>query len=205
MNFVDRDDEWTDLEIEVIDRGFDVLQQRTGNTRLLKDTFAEGPLTFYKHLDLDNAAALNLLDYDGNTESYFREIQFADWNEQSDFENDFFALTAVHEIAHNWDEAFQLDAAQEGLGDSWQDFLDLSGWQEHRSRNHQRADTAGWWHLRTASFSESYGRTNPFEDSATMWEYYFLNGAGSSTQDHGELQAKYEWVDRLMDTVANLA
>jgi Ca2+-binding RTX toxin-like protein len=57
---------------------------------------------------------------------------------------------AIHEIGHNWDE-------------------------ESPFYNHWKA-LSGWEQSPTAQFARDYGKMNPLEDWATMWEAYFNFG-----------------------------
>lgn len=209
--FLDADHGWSDLEIEVINNGLQPLHDRTQNTLLLKDTLPTGNLLFIKYADLGGALAVNYLqtttEYNWNgsgwdtSYTYDREIRFAEWDETSTYWNGVYESTVGHELAHNWDSDLELTTFNSAWTGRWADFLALSGWTDSNPNDPQNYTLSGdgtWWYLSNSSFAETYGQTNPYEDSATIWEYYF---SGQSTQDPG-LQAKLDWLDQLFDDVS---
>ncbi|MCH2180058.1 MAG: hypothetical protein MK106_14770 [Mariniblastus sp.] len=196
IRFVNHTSSWSDVEIEVIDRGFAQLHQRTQNTRLLKDSVPSGELTFYKYLDLGNASAVNYLQWGGNT--FHREIRFAEWNETVAWENDHIQSTVIHEIAHNWDSEMELTAVDSSWIGRWNNFTGLSDWtaiNPNDSVNYSLSLDQQWWYSSNSTFFENYGRTNPYEDSATTWEFLFY---GDSAGD-AILQDKLDHVNALLN------
>ena len=196
IRFVNHDNGWSDVEIEVIDRGFAQLHQRTQNTTLLKDSVPSGELTFYKYQDLGNASAVNYLQWGGNT--FHREIRFADWNETEAWQNDHIQSTVIHEIAHNWDSEMELTNANASWIGRWNNFTGLSGWTNtnpNDSVNYSLSLDQQWWYSSNSTFFENYGRTNPYEDSATTWEFLF---SGDSTADP-ILQSKLSQINALLN------
>lgn len=189
INFDNVSSAWTEVEIAVLDRGFAELFAATGNNRLLKDSLPSGDLTFYKYSSLGNSAGINSLEtsstqyWNGHQwvyeYEYYREIQIADWDETSEWYNDFYRSTAIHELAHNWDSDLELATASGSLAATWDNFLGLSGWTDVNpgSNGFTQSHDGEWWYESSASFAEDYGRTNPNEDMATVWEAYF-NGSG---------------------------
>ncbi len=185
FEFEDFSDQWTDLEIEVIDRGFKELYLATGNNILLVDTLSSDDLRFLKYDDLGGSSGINHLAtstswYTANgqtiyTYEYTREIRIADWDESSSWYNDQYMMTAIHEIGHNWDSDLELESVDPILGDAWDSFLAQSGWTDvnPNSSNYSRSHDGRWWYLNTATFADDYGKSNPYEDLATMWEYLF--------------------------------
>ena len=206
LNFVDETDNWLDVEIQIVDDAFNDLHERTNNTVLLQDSVDSGDLTYYKYASLGGSAGINYLSY-SYTGSYFfnfrREIHIADWDETSQFYNDQFTDVVLHETAHNWDSELELTQYDASLTGLFEDFSDISGWtQDDKSgdSNYRLSRDGQWYYLNSATFAENYGRTNPYEDSATMWEYYFNNQDLSS---HGDLQGKVDWLDSLLDTLSS--
>ncbi len=209
--FEDVTSAWTYGEVAVVDAAFEQLFAATNNTTLLKDTLPSGDLTFYKYADLNGAAGVNYLEWttsfewDGNQwieiYDYTREIQIADWNENSEFYNNFYQSTVIHELAHNWDDDFELEAVSAQVGLLWNDFLNVGGWTDTDpgSSNYTQSNDGNWWYINSASFADPYGRTNPNEDMATIWEHYFNHGM---TGDANLLQ-KLDIVDQVIQSVSS--
>lgn len=184
---------WSDREIEVIDAGLAKLVAETGNNALLRDSLDPRDLGFYKHADLDGAAALNSLaiyeeqqwNYQtGQWEtigySYEREIQFADWDETSEWYNSQYSLIAVHELAHSWDSELELATISPSAGLLWGEFIAASDWRDvdpQQPGSFTQSLDGNHWYASSSVFAENYGRTNPREDFATAWEYYFDDDA----------------------------
>ena len=148
---------WTDREIETIDQAFAELQEKTGSTRVLKDTTCSDALLFVK----ENAASV---DYAGLNQWWqtwdwahahwdnHRKIHIADWNENDADANWSRRRTAIHEIGHNWDSGDEADHHPGGDG-YWADFRDA----------HDDSDSDD-------DYARSYGMTNIREDFATCLE-----------------------------------
>ena len=204
INFVDHTSAWTEAEIEVMDRGFARLHDRTTDARLLNDAFPSGPLTFFKYDDLGGSAGVNYLQWwwNGRNYTYQREIRIADWNENSQWLNDFYERVAVHEIAHNWDSGLEIATVVPDLQGLWQAFEAVSGWTQvnpNDPNNYSQSHDGQWWYLNTASFAEDYGRTNPNEDFATIFEYYFYDY--QEPGNHSALLPKLSLLDQLFDAL----
>ncbi len=202
------DIEWTNAEVETLDSGFAQLYARTANNALLKDALPSGDLTFYKYVDLGSIAQNYLLtestsEWNGSewvtTYTYTREIRFQDWDETNQVENDMRIPTVIHEIGHNWDSTLELSTASAALTDTWNDFLNLSGWTDvdPQSSSYTLSGDQQWWYLNTSSFARTYGQTNPNEDFSTMFEFYF---EGTGTSDP-EIQAKLDLLDTIFNTL----
>ncbi len=211
LAFEDVSSTWTDGEIEVFDLGFQRLQDRTGNTALLRDPLIPDLLTFYKYDDLGGSAGLNYLSWTSSTTCgpsgcnttyvYTREIRIADWDENIPFYNDQFQSIAMHEIGHNWDSELELSSASPALGGLWNNFLTISDWQEnYPGAGYTQSLDGNWWYLSTANFAENYGRNNPNEDFSTSLEYYFTEYQDPSL-DHSDLQSKMDLLDALFDNL----
>ncbi len=195
IEFINDSSQWSDKEIEVLDLGFAQLHDRTGNTRLLKDSIPTmaprnglpaGTLKFIKASknSMGNALAWNWL------RGSDREIRFADWNETADSNNVLMQSIAIHEIAHNWDQESELTTASGTLAGWTTGFRNLSHWSGPYNGN--------WHHTHNASFASDYGKTDPFEDVATTWQYVF---SGKTTNDP-KLQTKLDHVNTLFDKLS---
>ena len=200
VKFINFDSQWTDTEIEVIDRGLQQLVDVIGNTRLLKDAYPSGDTRFFKYAknSLGGAAGLNRLrtvtrtatsssGVTTTTYEYTREIRIADWNESSEFFNDQFRSVAVHELGHSWDSQAEQESGA-GISSLFDQWIDTSGWSQ---------DSNGNWHhtAPSSAFAEAYGQTDPYEDWGTTWELFFSGNADSVT--NSTLQHKLDLVDSL--------
>jgi len=184
---------WTDREIEVIDEGLALLVAETGNNALLRDSLDPRDLGFYKYATLDGAAALNSLSTYEQQEwnyqtgqwetvgyTYEREIHFADWDETSTWYNSQYSLIAIHELAHNWDSELEMATISPAAGAGWGAFLSVSDWRDVNPQlpgSFTQSLDGNHWYASSSVFAENYGRTNPREDFATCWEYYFDSNA----------------------------
>ncbi|MEL7498412.1 MAG: calcium-binding protein [Planctomycetota bacterium] len=214
LEFIDVTSDWTDAEIVVMKSAFRDMYNATGNNLLIQETLNNDNLEFHKYAHLNGNAGINYLTtttswYYQNGQpvysyTYDREIHFADWDETSSFYNDQFAQVMIHELAHNWDSETELNAVASSLGSYWNDFMALSGWtdQDPNSSAYTRSNDNQWWYLSSSQFAENYGRTNPNEDMATIFEYYFENGNGTSSSN---LDQKLNLVDAVFSELALLA
>lgn len=212
LRFENRTSVWNDQEIEILDGAFAKLFETTGNNRLLRDSLDPNPLTFFKYSDLNGAAGINYLSTSGTqswvngqwqwTYTYTREIRLLDWNENSAWYNDQFVSVTLHEIGHNWDSLLELSQVSSQASQIWQSFLNLSGWRETNPNSgaYSQSHDGNWWYLNSATFAENYGRTNPYEDWATIWEYYF--NPSSDANLTAALQPKLDQMQSLFDAMA---
>jgi hypothetical protein len=69
---------------------------------------------------------------------------------------------------------------------------------------YQRSGDGQWWHLKTAEFVRGYGKTNPYEDWATVWEYYFDEFQSGSGTPGANLSAKLLDVQYLFAALRGL-
>ncbi len=207
--FEDVTSNWNDVEIEVVDKAFQQLYQRTGNAALMRDPLTTDPLTFYKYEYLGGAAGINYLSWYSETTcdvtgcettyTYHREIQIADWDESIPFYNDAFQAVVIHEIGHNWDSELEMTSALDNLQGLWDSFMSISQWQpDDPGPGYTQSLDGQWWYLSTAEFAEDYGRSNPHEDFSTSWQYYFGDYQDASL-DHSGLQSKMDLLDALFD------
>src|SRR5262249_42607237 len=160
---------WADAQIEIADRAFLLLEQRTGNTAMLRDSSHMAPLTFVKSRNLGPQVVGDNADAPSG-----RIIHILDWPAGSAAWSNFMVSVFIHEISHNWDEPEEW--AARGLPPSGiMAFRDISGWTPFAPFDgaHVLSDDGEWWYLRNAAFTDPYGRTNPFEDWAVTGEAYF--------------------------------
>jgi RTX calcium-binding nonapeptide repeat (4 copies) len=196
---------WTDTEIEVADRAFRLLEQRTGNTAMLRDSSHFAPLTFVKGRNLGPDVLGDNADGPGG-----RTIDILDWPEWSASANDLMVSVFIHEISHNWDEPEEW--AARGLPPSGiMAFRAISGWTPFNPLDGARyalSDDGEWWYLRNAAFTDPYGQTNPHEDWAVTGEEYFWiydNFGLATVRDTGlPFQAKLNAYDAFLNGLAAL-
>jgi Ca2+-binding RTX toxin-like protein len=154
IKFVDGSDHWTDAEVAQVDQAFLELQDRTGTTRILKDTTCEGPLVFVKDDRDPDWSGLNETWWSPSHSAWKRRIHMGEWDESDDDANWWARATAIHEIGHNWDSYDEGDHFPDGDG-YWHDFVDA-----HIDSTRSHNDD---WVRR-------YGEENRHEDWCTCWE-----------------------------------
>lgn len=174
--------QWSTQDILQMDKAFEVLARRTGNNILLVDVDGD-ELTFFRHsIYSDDNPNASYTAYNNGGDMYFSDNVF-------NSENSVFR-TVVHEIAHNWDTAEEVNVRLPGQGATIiGGFQSISGWSNSPLLGqffdgYDVSLDGEWSHLSNATFSRNYGRTNPFEDFATVAEEYFMEFDG---RDQGGL------------------
>jgi hypothetical protein len=153
---------WSQSDVQAVDFALGAIEQRVGNTSLLK--MPDGsPLTFRRQGVDSNPMSL-LLGWntlDGKItllDNAFADIQ---WLHR----------TVYHEVGHNWE-----DSSDNKL---WNTFTGLSGWANGTSPPNPKLFTqapetdSDWWFKKDTTFVRDYCRTNPWEDWVTSVEAYF--------------------------------
>ena len=208
LRFYNNSDNWTYKEVTVMDEAFAQMVDRTGNNILLKDTRSSADLKFYKDVRSGDATAFNReithkswnwlkFRYDV---SYSREIHMDDWNEGSASANAEAISTMIHEIGHNWDSAGEISAFMSDKAGLWDTFKTISNW---------RVVNGQWTSDPNAGYARNYGRTQPVEDYATMWERYFsihesrgwTGVRGWDGISNGNVQSKLNVLDDLFSSM----
>lgn len=166
---------WGQSEIKAVDEALALLQETTGNTRLLKD-YTGSAVTFFR------VGTPNTGNSAEGWSNHMGQITITD----SAFDPDMpLTQTVVHEIGHNWD--------WEAANNTIDDFRALSGWTDNNiltstwirgggrsitinpNLNTGRDTTDTWWYDPAATnFVREYGRTDPYEDFATSFAAYIL-------------------------------
>ena len=151
---------WSDADVELVDTALHWMHKATGNTRLLKQ-FNRGELTLTRQ-----GAQIS------GTGTFAADA----WNEGSGRVSFVRPTTnnVFHELGHNWENEYD-----------WTGWQAQSGWTQadmSANANYQRGTgNDGWWHLKTAQFATSYGRTNPYEDFAEVFEANMMKRASLPT------------------------
>ncbi len=204
LQFVNRTSNWTTEEIFAINEGMQWLHSAAGNNSLVTDRIVGQDLQLEKYRQLEGgAAALNYMRYSGplNDLTYERQIRFADWDESVDAENHWRSVAFVHEVAHNFDNDFELTATPGVSEQDWNAFLSISLWRETRTNsNFILSDDGQWYYHQSAEFYRSYSTTNPAEDWATAWELYFdptADKPAASTNLGRKVAAVANFVDKI--------
>ena len=100
-----------------------------------------------------------------------------------------------HEIGHNWDDELSSFAYFKTLSD-WQPWYPnlppLAGYTAANMNLVGEAEP--WVYANSATFAENYGRTNPYEDFATVFEALFAHLAGD-TYSGPDISAKFQYVE----------
>lgn len=169
---------WNTTEILVIDEGLMKLHAATNNNALTVDYITGKDLKFVKYASLPgNANAVNYMQVtttNGNS-VYRREIRFADWDESQTTENTRTIIALTHEIAHNFDNGFELTAHPRLKPSDFTAFRSHSDWRtsDPGNPNYSQSGDGQWWYSNNAQFYRSYSTISPYEDWATIWELYF--------------------------------
>lgn len=216
IKFVNRNESWSNDEIEVVDRAFAKLFAARNDNDLLRDTYTTQPLTFYQEkmswggLNTSNTQKQNSCSVSGpwynqtetcnyRTKWIRHEISLPEWNEGSSSKNKNVVSTVIHEIAHNFD-----DESKE-----FSQFKKVSGWVHrpgskkglHKGANFSggKGEGKGWYRKsnKKTEFARDYGGTNPMEDFATVFELYFKQNK-STKASNAKLAAKLKIVDLVV-------
>jgi hypothetical protein len=175
IEFRNETSNWNETEIEIIDRGLQWLQDQAQTALVIRDSLDTDPVIYSKWADLGGAVGINYLTtyYHSQTGyTYDREIQFLEWNENSSYQNEQAILTAIHEVGHSWDSVLEIENVLSGHGPIWTNFLAESMWTDSNPHSSQFLSSydGQWWYIQDAVFAYDYGRTNPYEDWATIFE-----------------------------------
>lgn len=217
---------WTNREIEILDEGFRLLHIRTGATRVLKDSLDPNPYTIFKETRSGNEGETGNNQLQNNftftadgqlqSETFTRRIEIGEWDENSESENEFTIATVIHEIAHSWDSAREIDDNFSGQGSIWTRFLALSGWRTtpasgftqstlttsepfdlvFNPRSQSFTQITDTWYARNGStYARDYGGESPKEDWSTVWEA----ALSDDPADRVGIEAKVAEVNRLFN------
>ncbi len=204
---------WTNREVEGVDRGLQLLHDRTQSTRVLKGTITDEPLVFVKNSTLSNSSliatneliprqSLALNAETGTFElvtTHERTYTFGDWDEQDESAQELRTSQLPGLIARNWASTEAISSVIPSQGSYWNSFLQLSGWTQERPDPisfFEISQDNAWWFLRTARFADSTSTENPQSDFASTWNLYFRPGADA---DRVRLVNKINRVDQLFE------
>ncbi len=224
----------TNKQIEVVDIGLRALHHRTGSTLVFKDPLDENPMTITKAVpgtlggDVDGSNGLEwqfigFADGEIESETYTRTIKIAEWDTGDERQNNIVSLAIIHEIAHSFDSAFEINQLVPGRGALHDSFLDISGWENSNpGAGHIRAagvtqepfdrtfngtqyvlNTRAWWYDSGSEFARPYGIFTPAEDWATVWESLFVSEIVDEPSEafSQPIAAKVSVVNRLLSSL----
>ena len=200
LRFEDSTSNWTNKEIEVLDRGFSQLHHRTAGVRVLRNTLDTDELTFFKVRTASSGnAAQNQLSMsyrrDGLTgilipgsQEYTRKISFADWDESDADQNEFRTRAAIHEIAHNWDSQTEINSVLRGQGFQFANFVKQSLWRSAAPNINGYVKASG---TTFEPFEIEFDpATKSYRQSPKSWWYY---GTASFARDYGSTSPLEDW------------
>jgi hypothetical protein len=194
IRFLSGSTSWTDDEVERVDAAFQVLQDRTHNTRLLRQP--DGRDLIFRR-DSVSPQGPTLLGQNAGS----RGITF--FNSAFTSVTNPLSASVWHEIGHNWESPSGLGVA------GYEAFLALSGWTPCSqvasagacgpSPGKNLSLDGRWQYDQSARFVRSYGRTNPEEDWATLWEVALRPDLSAATVAGLPYRAKLDVVNALLD------
>jgi hypothetical protein len=194
QNFIAQGGSWSLSEIRAADIALATMVERTGDNVLLKR---------------QDGAPINLYRYGSLLDSMFQpSTKSSGWNSENGdialLSNAFSSASNMrgvlyHEIGHNWDN--------EGL--SWGGFKNISGWSNKINAIANPSQYAlsldgAWAYRKTTNFAREYGKNNPYDDFATVFERYFVNvenGTAPTSGASGDLLSKINWVDTMLNVI----
>ncbi len=206
IEFRNETSSWNEYEIQIVDDGLHWLMERANTSLVVRDSLDTDPVVYSKWSNLGGAIGINsLTTYFNSLEgfTYDREIQFLEWNENSSFYNEQVVLTTIHEVGHSWDSDTEINAVLAGgVGQLWTNFTTISQWTDTNpnSSQFQQSHDGEWWYNSNSDFAYNYGRTNPYEDWATMWEAVYEAEHGTN---HSAIANKIDIFDQLMAAFAS--
>lgn len=209
LEFVNETADWTEAEIQIVDEGLHQLMEAAETSLIIRDSLDEDPVPYSKWASLGGAAGINSLttywSFSNGVETYTydREIQFAEFDENDLWESYQATMTAIHEVGHSWDSVAEIENVLAGEGHIWTDFMAVSQWTDvdPGSSSFSVSNDGQWWYDSSSEFAYNYGRTNPYEDWATIFEAKFDPYFASEQE---RLADKLFYFDQLMAAFHNV-
>ncbi len=201
--------QWVDEDVLLVDKALDLMASRTGNNVLLLDT-NNSELNFYRHGDATTfplGTGSYYTAYNSGGDMYFSDGAFSN--------EDDIVQTVVHEIAHNWDKASEVEQRLPGQGDAIinQGFRAASVWKQGTFNakwvpGFVESEDGKWSYHVSAGFARDYGRQNPYEDFATSFAAYFMDFDGRPYSDSAggvaAIPLKIPHIENLLDQLSNV-
>jgi hypothetical protein len=186
---------WTSDEIEAVDSPLAILHRHpmSPHAQLLKRSDGS-VLTFRRFETMDPELLPEGYDVDPDHVGAHNSGSLSDeWTSISVFDYGF-TMGIVPTIV----EAIGLDWTSARVNENWDEFLAVSGWtQEEPNRFGPAFETAqgGWFYLSGAGFVTDFANTNPVQDWAATFAYFFLSG---DTHPDADVQAKLDLVGTFL-------
>lgn len=187
--------EWTEGAIAEVDTGLAFLHAEVGNTKLLKlkngrdlTIVRVGSYIPYNVLDGVNDVAEDKANKSGSLIAAWNRNNGEIFFVQVDLTN------TIHELAHNWDTN----------NPRYKQWLTLSGWvKTNKPKTGQVLSLdKKWVYNESASFARDYGKTNPSEDFATMFEEYYNFKINRPTVNPEYLISKLNFIGLFITSLA---
>ena len=177
---------WTNQDVQEVDLSLKTLHMSISNSKLLKGANGQTN-TLFKFSSDSSFIGVNFRrqKYIGISERVFPE---------SGTSLNTLDTIVLHEFGHNFDTQAENTFIR--------DFREISGWDSSNSAGDTRSGDGDWYFNDSRSdFFTSYAQTNPREDFAVSFSYYFRNLTGDYTYDPatGPTAEKFQNIDRLLN------
>ena len=200
---------WSEGELEVIDSGLDLIQNRTQNTALLRDRLANQPIAFIKVNILPQMARLarnNLVTTVLGTETIIeRQIVFEEFDETNPEVAMFHQLEITREISELWanDQAIELSVPSRNA--QFSNFEFLSSWVEELPDNGADAfvrsgDNSQFYRESSVFVDDPLATVNSAEDWGSVWRLIFTPETAAEQQD---VILKVDNVNEFFDLISS--
>lgn len=188
--------DWTYDEVEAADAALSLLHHAlTQNTQLLK-RFDGSALVFSRNDVIPDEAIPDGYDVDPDHVGAFNPGIFHDEPSQIAVYDYGFTFGIVPTLL----EVIGLDWASASVNEQWDEFKAVSGWTQDKPSEfgpvYENAQ-GGWYYRADAGFVSDLARTNPVQDWAATFAYYF---ATSDTHDDDDVQAKLNTVGAFLES-----
>ena len=227
LEFRDASSNWTDLEIETLDRAFSKMVARTGNTQLLVDNFTDEPIVFIKEntvvsrnnisdisLVTISEASVNAAGTITQSTKLERQYRIGDFNEQNESVRARFTAEIPREIGLTWASTNSIFQRLPAEAVVFSQFIRVSDWLPARtedgrsivnpdSRFYELSEDNQWYVLINTEFADDLGRVNPSQDFAGVWRLAFDEGPAAEAA-RIEIREKSELLNDLFNAVAQL-
>jgi hypothetical protein len=192
--------DWTYEEVEAVDAALALLHHHplTQHTRLLK-RLDGSPLIFDRNDVIPAEAIPDGYDVDPDHVGAYNPGIFPDESSAINVYDYGFTFGIVPTIL----EVIGLDWASASVNEQWDEFIAISGWTKDEPNPFGPAfekAQGGWFYLAGAGFVDPLAQTNPTQDWAATFAYYF---ATSDTHDNDDVQAKLDTVAAFLATLTD--
>jgi Ca2+-binding RTX toxin-like protein len=190
---------WTNDEVEAVDTALALLHHDplTQGTQLLKRSDGSA-LIFARYAAMDPDAVPEGYEVDPDEIGAFNPGLFRGESSQISVFDFGFEVGIKSTIA----EVIGIDWASQSANGQWDEFKAVSGWTQDKPGPWgpgYESSQGGWYYVADSGFVNAFAHTNPVQDWAATFAYYFLNG---STHDNADVQAKLDLVGSFLTSLA---